>query len=70
MVTRGSVCKLCGRLGRHILAMLEVAPDHFVAVTAVAGKDDEQQEVRRQQRPIEKIEAMHSGESIIEERLY
>ena len=50
--------------------MLEVTPDHFVAVAAVARKDDEQQEIGYKQGPVEKIEAMHSGESIVEERLY
>src|SRR5579862_4722892 len=54
---------------RQSLAMLEKAPDHFVTMKAVTGKDQQNREIRNQNRPVKKDQVMNAGKGIVEKAI-
>ena len=60
------LAKAAGRLTGKLLAMLPVPADHFVTMQAVAGKHDQDGEIRHQDQPVEQDQVMDSRKRIIE----
>src|ERR1700730_10721317 len=61
---------LSGRLRGASLLLPEIAPDHFITVTSITGKNQQDEEIRDQERPIKKVEAVEARESVVKNRLY
>src|SRR5579871_2956317 len=66
----GKILEKNRRSGENVLLMLHVSPDHLVTMTAVHGKNQQQQEIGNQQRKVEPLQMMHAGESIVKKRMY
>ena len=64
------LARTLGRLGAPDAAVLEVLADHLEAVAAVKRKDDQDREIRNQQRPIEKFKMMNAGKGVVKERAH
>src|ERR1700730_15686774 len=49
------------------MAMLVVGADHFVTVTAVYGQQDQRRKIRNQNRPVERLQTIKVGKSVVGE---
>jgi hypothetical protein len=56
------------QIGRA-LAVFQISPDHFITMQPVAGKNDQNGEVRSQDRPIERLQMMNARERCFGEHL-
>ena len=51
----------------HLLLMLQIPPDHLVAMQPIERKDDQYRKVRDQNNPIEPCERMYPGKGLVRE---